>query len=70
MEPVTSDPRNIAAVLISSDNYCNSLTNVFYLQRFYMCHEHGRSGRFSCPAGTLFSDKLGVCDWARRVRCV
>jgi len=39
-------------------------------QRFYMCHEHGRSGRFSCPAGTLFSDKLGVCDWARRVRCV
>ena len=43
---------------------------MFYLQRFYMCHEHGRSGRFSCPAGTLFSDKLGVCDWARRVRCL
>lgn len=38
-------------------------------QRFFMCHEHGRSGRFSCPAGTLFSQELGVCDWARKVQC-
>jgi len=38
-------------------------------QRFYMCHENGRSGRFTCPVGTLFSQTLGVCDWARRVTC-
>jgi len=38
-------------------------------QRFYMCHENGRSGRFSCPVGTLFSHQLGVCDWARKVDC-
>jgi len=38
-------------------------------QRFYMCHENGRSGRFTCPVGTLFSESLGVCDWARRVKC-
>lgn len=38
-------------------------------QRFYMCHENGRSGRFTCPVGTLFSETLGVCDWARRVKC-
>jgi len=38
-------------------------------QRFYMCHENGRSGRFSCPAGTLFNTSLGVCDWAAKVNC-
>jgi len=38
-------------------------------QRFFMCHENGRSGRFTCPVGTLFSDTLGVCDWAKRVNC-
>jgi len=38
-------------------------------QRFYMCHENGRSGRFSCPAGTLFNTSLGVCDWAAKVKC-
>lgn len=38
-------------------------------QRFYMCHENGRSGRFTCPVGTLFSHKLGVCDWAKKVDC-
>jgi len=38
-------------------------------QRFYMCHENGRSGRFTCPAGTLFSTTLGVCDWAAKVNC-
>lgn len=38
-------------------------------QRFYMCHENGRSGKFTCPAGTLFSTSLGVCDWAAKVKC-
>lgn len=38
-------------------------------QRFYMCHENGRSGRFTCPVGTLFSQQLGVCDWAKKVDC-
>jgi len=38
-------------------------------QRFYMCHENGRSGRFTCPVGTLFSHQLGVCDWAKKVDC-
>jgi len=38
-------------------------------QRFYMCHENGRSGRFSCPVGTLFNTNLGVCDWASKVDC-
>lgn len=38
-------------------------------QRFYMCHENGRSGRFSCPVGTLFNTSLGVCDWAAKVEC-
>jgi len=38
-------------------------------QRFYMCHENGRSGRFTCPVGTLFSFSLGVCDWAAKVQC-
>lgn len=38
-------------------------------QRFYMCHENGRSGRFTCPVGTLFSRQLGVCDWAKKVDC-
>jgi len=39
-------------------------------QRFYMCHENGRSGRFSCPIGTLFNNLLGVCDWAGKVDCL
>jgi len=39
-------------------------------QRFYMCHENGRSGRFTCPVGTLFSERLGVCDWSTKVQCV
>ena len=43
--------------------------NTVLFQRFYMCHENGRSGRFTCPVGTLFSERLGVCDWARRVTC-
>jgi len=38
-------------------------------QIFYMCHESGRSGRFTCPVGTLFSQQLGVCDWAKKVDC-
>lgn len=38
-------------------------------QRFYMCHENGRSGRFSCPVGTLFNTSVGVCDWAAKVEC-
>jgi len=38
-------------------------------QVFYMCHENGRSGRFTCPEGTLFSRHLGVCDWAKNVQC-
>jgi len=38
-------------------------------QVFYMCHENGRSGRFTCPVGTLFSQQLGVCDWAKKVNC-
>jgi len=38
-------------------------------QRFYMCHESGRSGRFTCPVGTLFNTHLGVCDWATKVDC-
>ena len=32
---------------------------MFLFQRFFMCHENGRSGRFTCPVGTLFSDTLG-----------
>ena len=39
------------------------------VQVFYMCHENGRSGRFTCPVGTLFSQQLGVCDWAKKVNC-
>jgi len=38
-------------------------------QRFYMCHKRIRSGRFTCPTGTLFSNSLGVCDWAAKVQC-
>jgi len=38
-------------------------------QRFYMCHENGRAGRFTCPVGTLFSNSLGVCNWAAKVQC-
>ena len=34
-------------------------SNVLF-QRFYMCHENGRSGRFTCPVGTLFSESLGM----------
>jgi len=38
-------------------------------KRFYMCHENGRSGRFTCPVGTLFSNTLGVCNWEAKVKC-
>jgi len=38
-------------------------------KRFYMCHENGRSGRFTCPVGTLFSNSLGVCNWEAKVKC-
>jgi len=38
-------------------------------KRFYMCHENGRSGRFTCPVGTLFSNSLGVCNWEAKVEC-
>jgi len=38
-------------------------------QEFFMCHAGRRSGQFSCPGGTLFSDAHRVCDWRGKVSC-
>jgi len=39
-------------------------------RKFIMCHENGRMGTFSCPAGTLFNEVHQVCDWKFRVKCL
>lgn len=35
---------------------------------YYLCDITG-SFKFSCPAGTLFNEKVSFCDWAPNVEC-
>ena len=46
--------------LQNQDCFIEIINSNVLFQRFYMCHENGRSGRFTCPVGTLFSESLGM----------
>ena len=37
---------------------------------FRQCVSGESTATFTCPAGTLFDEKLGVCDWAIDVNCL
>lgn len=58
---------------IHLDDFCVDKTDGLHKDdadcRFYYNCGHGQTYRYQCPAGTLFSPSLRICDWERNVDC-
>ena len=40
-----------------------------FLQVYHYCHHDGRQDSFLCPKGTVFNQKVFVCDWWYNADC-
>ena len=41
----------------------------FLSQVYHYCHHDGRQDSFLCPKGTVFNQKVFVCDWWYNADC-
>ena len=42
---------------------------LLFSQVYHYCHHDGRQDSFLCPKGTVFNQKVFVCDWWYNADC-